>query len=72
MRIDFIREGNSDLELRIEFDDNLFLQIQQELEHGGRSTPTFHYALYRSDGEICSKVSNTVAIRPANYKSTKQ
>lgn len=72
MRIDFIREGNSDLELRFEFDDNLFLQIQQELKRGGRSTPTFHYALYRSDGEICSKVTNTVAIRSANYKSTKQ
>jgi acyl-coenzyme A thioesterase PaaI-like protein len=72
MHINFIREGNSDLELRFEFDDNLFLQIQHELEHSGRSTPTFHYALYRNDGEICSKVTNTVAIRPANYKSTNQ
>ncbi|WP_455366676.1 PaaI family thioesterase [Kaarinaea lacus] len=71
MHIDFIREGNSDLELRFEFDDNLFQQIQQELEQTGRSTPTFHYAFYRSDGKICSKVTNTVAIRPANFRSKK-
>ena len=71
MSIDFVREGNSDLELRFEFDDNLYQTIKKELEQTGRSTPTFKYALYRSDGEICSKVINTVAIRPANYKSTK-
>ncbi|MGD8642086.1 MAG: DUF4442 domain-containing protein [Gammaproteobacteria bacterium] len=69
MTIDFIREGNSDLELRFEFDDNLHRQIKEELEQTRRSTPTFEYALYRSDGEICSKVSNTVAIRPADYKT---
>ena len=72
MYIDFIREGNSDLELRFEFDDNVFQQIRQELEQSGRSTPTFHYVLYRSDGEICSKVANTVAIRPANYQQSKK
>jgi acyl-coenzyme A thioesterase PaaI-like protein len=72
MTIDFVREGNSDLELRFEFDDNLYGKIKEELEQTGRSTPTFKYALYRSDGEICSKVTNTVAIRPANYKSQKQ
>jgi acyl-coenzyme A thioesterase PaaI-like protein len=71
MTIDFVREGNSDLELRFEFDDNLYRQIKEELEQTGRSTPTFEYALYRSDGEICSKVTNTVAIRPANFKSQK-
>ncbi|KPJ94369.1 MAG: hypothetical protein AMJ55_06515 [Gammaproteobacteria bacterium SG8_15] len=71
MHIDFIREGNSDLELRFEFDDNLFQEIKRELEQKGRSTPTFHYSFYRSDGEICSNVTNKVAIRPPNYKSKK-
>ena len=67
MQIDFIREGSSDLELRFEFDDNVFQQIEQDLESNGRSTPTFHYAFYRSDGKICSKIINKVAIRPAGY-----
>jgi len=74
MHIDFIREGNSDLELRFKFDDNVFQQIEQDLEKNDRSTPTFHYAYYRSDGKICSNITNTVAIRPAGYaiKSNKQ
>ncbi|MCI0506479.1 MAG: PaaI family thioesterase [Gammaproteobacteria bacterium] len=69
MSIDFVREGKSDLELRFEFEETLFQKIRRELEQTGRSTPTFEYALYRSDGEICTKVTNTVAIRPAHYKS---
>ncbi|HEY5601776.1 MAG TPA: PaaI family thioesterase [Gammaproteobacteria bacterium] len=72
MSIDFVREGNSDLELRFEVDEALFQKIKQELEQTGRSTPSFEYALYRSDGEICTKVTNTVAIRPADYKSEKK
>ena len=71
MTVDFIREGNSDLELRFEFDDHLYQQIKQDLTQTGRSNPTFEYGLYRSDGEICTKVSNTVAIRPANYTTKK-
>lgn len=71
MNIDFVRPGDSDLELRFEFDEQQYQEIKQELEQSGRSTPTFEYALYRGDGEICSKVINTVAIRPANYLSKK-
>ncbi|WP_455200464.1 PaaI family thioesterase [Kaarinaea lacus] len=67
MTINFMREGNSDLELRFEFDNNLFQVIKEELQEKGRSTPIFEYALYRDDGEICSKIKNTVAIRPKNY-----
>ena len=69
MYIDFVRAGNSDLELRFEFDDSLYHKIKQELEQTGRSNPVFEYGLYRSDGKICSKITNTVAIRPANYRS---
>lgn len=71
MTIDFVREGNSDLELRFEFDDKLYHQIKAELQDKGRSTPIFEYALYRDDGEICSKIKNTVAIRPKNYQTRK-
>ena len=69
MKIDFIRAGNTDLELRFEFDEMLYQKIAQELRDSGRSTPTFEYALYRADGEVCANVTNTVAIRPANYKA---
>lgn len=68
MTIDFIREGNSDLELRFEFDEQIYQQIKQELENSGRSNPVFEYAFYRNDGKISSKIINTVAIRSANYK----
>ena len=71
MTIDFIREGNSDLELRFEFDDMLYHDIKAELQEKGRSTPVFEYALHRADGEICSKIKNTVAIRPKNYQTNK-
>jgi len=71
MTIDFIREGNSDLELQFEFDESLYQTIKDELQQKGRSTPTFEYALFRDDGEICSKIKNTVAIRPKNYQTGK-
>lgn len=67
MNIDFVKPGNSDLELRFDFDEALYQEISKELEEGGRSTPTFKYAFYRADGVVCAKVSNTVAIRPDNY-----
>ncbi|WP_455208771.1 PaaI family thioesterase, partial [Kaarinaea lacus] len=35
MRIDFVRAGNSDLELRFEFDENLYHKIKRELEQRG-------------------------------------
>jgi len=71
MTIDFVREGNSDLELRFEFDEKLYQEIKGELQQKGRSTPIFEYALYRDDGKICSKIKNTVAIRPKNYQTEK-
>ena len=71
MTIDFVREGNSDLELRFEFDEKLYQEIKGELQQKGRSTPMFEYALYRDDGKICSKIKNTVAIRPKNYQTEK-
>ena len=67
MAIDFVIPGNSDLELRFEFDESKYQSIKNELDIEGRSTPTFEYAYYRADGRMCAKIVNTVAIRPDNY-----
>lgn len=67
MSIDFVAEGNSDLELRFEFDAATDRKIREELASRGRSTPQFEYAFYRQDGVLCSRVTNTVAIRPKGY-----
>jgi len=65
--LDFIKPGDTDLELRFEFDPALDARIREELAARGRSTPTFEYALYRQDGVCCTRVVNTVAIRPEGY-----
>lgn len=67
MSIDFVAEGASDLELRFEFDPVLDQQIREELATRGRSTPQFEYGFYRQDGVLCTRVKNTVAIRPKGY-----
>ena len=67
MSIDFIAVGNSDLELRFEFDVAIETKIRDDLAARGRSTPSFEYAFFRGDGEKCSMVMNTVAIRPEGY-----
>ena len=67
MHIDFVQPGNTDLELRFEFDEALNQEIVKQLEESGRSTPTFHYSFYRTDGVVCANVTNTVAIRPYDY-----
>lgn len=66
--IDFMHEGSSDLELRFEMPAETEAQIRRDLEVKGRSTPSFEYGFYRKDGVQCSKVVNTVAIRPRGYQ----
>lgn len=66
--IDFQHEGNSDLELRFEFSAEVEQQIRDDLSKKGRSTPTFEYGFYRKDGVRCSKIVNSVAIRPKGYQ----
>ena len=66
--IDFHHEGNSDLELRFEFSPEMENQIKEDLAKKGRSTPIFEYGFYRKDGVRCSKIVNTVAIRPKGYQ----
>jgi len=69
MTIDFRAIGDSDLELRFDFDPALETRIRQELSDHGRSDPVFEFGFYRADGELCTHVTNTVAIRPKGYKS---
>lgn len=68
LSIDFKLAGNSDLELRFDMSEEQRLLIQAELQAHGRSTPTFEYGLYRSDGQCCSVIHCTVAIRQEGYK----
>lgn len=68
MSIDFVAAGNSDLELRFEFDLAIEAKIRDDLAARGRSTPVFEYGFYRQDGNCCSRIANTVAIRPEGYK----
>ncbi len=67
LELDFRKVGNSDLELRFEFDAAQAERIAAELRERGRSTPTFEYAFYRADGELCTRVQSSVAIRSEGY-----
>ena len=67
LHLEFDHPGDTALELRFEFDDALRARIEMELDRKQRSTPTFEYGLYRSDGVCCTRVSCRVAIRPAGY-----
>ena len=67
LEIDFIREGSTDLELRFEFSARQAQQIRRELEESGRSNPCFEMSYHLNDGTLCSKIRNTVAIRPKGY-----
>lgn len=69
MFIDFIYPGDSDLELRFDMSAEIEQIIVQDLKDKGRSTVTFTYGLYREDGVMCSRVENTVAIRPLGYQA---
>lgn len=67
--IDFRATGDSDLELRFDFAPELEARIRAELREKGRSTPEFEFGFYRTDGMLCTVITNTVAIRPKGYRS---
>ncbi len=67
LSVDFDLPGNSSLELRFEFDEQIKAQIREDLQRDGRSNPWFEYGLYREDGQRCTRVRCRVAIRPAGY-----
>ncbi len=72
LRLDFRHEGRTHLELRFAFDSGLAEHIEGELKTKGRSTPTFHFGFYDSDGTLCTHVENTVAIRQKGYKKPRK
>ena len=67
LKIDFVRAGTTDLELRFNFPQELEPIIEKELKEKNRSTPTFKYAYYLNDGKLCASVKCTVALRPKGY-----
>jgi acyl-coenzyme A thioesterase PaaI-like protein len=68
MTISFDHGGNSDLEMRFSLTAEQEQDIRIELQRDGRSTPTFEYGYFRSDGVCCTVIRNTVAIRPHGYR----
>ena len=64
LQLAFLRPGNSDLELRFDFDPAQKQVIAQQLKEKGKADPLFELAYYRQDGKICTQIKNTVAIRP--------
>jgi acyl-coenzyme A thioesterase PaaI-like protein len=68
MSISFDHGGSSDLEMRFSLTPEQEAGIRLELEHDGRSTPSFEYGYFRKDGVRCTLVRNTVAIRPRGYE----
>jgi len=69
MSIDFQSAGNTDLELRFEMTPEQEAAIRERLAERGRATPRFEYGFYRSDGQLCSRITNAVAIRPRGYRA---
>jgi acyl-coenzyme A thioesterase PaaI-like protein len=67
LHLDFEHPGDSDLELRFDFDPARYEAIRDELQARGRSTPEFEYGLYRADGRRCTLIHCRVAIRPRGY-----
>ena len=67
MNIEFEHGGSTDLELRFELPPEQEARIRAELDAQGRSTPAFDYGYHLADGTRCTRVLNTVAIRPRGY-----
>jgi len=67
LEIDFIRVGNSSLVLHFDFGTQTEQDIRQALEAHDRATPCFEMTYVREDGQVCTRIKNTVAIRPRGY-----
>jgi len=67
LSLDFIRVGHSSLVLEFDFPPELEARIREELDRHGRADPCFSMVYRRADGEVCTRIENTVAIRPADH-----
>jgi acyl-coenzyme A thioesterase PaaI-like protein len=72
MSVAFDKPGSTDLELRFEMRPEQEAAIRAELQANGRATPSFDYGFYLTDGSLCTRISNTVAIRPRGYVKSKE
>jgi acyl-coenzyme A thioesterase PaaI-like protein len=70
LTLDFARESRTDMELRFVFERATEDNIRDQLRERGRSTPTFEYAFFDTDGQACATVRCRVAIRSADYQPT--
>jgi len=68
LTLDFLSGGSTNLELRFDFQKEQEEAIRRELEERGRATPVFEYGYYRTEGIQCTRILNTVAIRPKGYR----
>lgn len=68
MKLDFRREGRTDLTLRFDFESGQRDAIAIRLADRGRADPVFEYGFYDRNDTLCVLVENTVAIRPADYR----
>jgi len=69
LNIDFKYEGRTDLELRFVMSPEQEVQIREELQTKGRSTPSFEYGYYLEDGTLCTHITARIAIRAKGYKA---
>ncbi len=67
--IEFLRVGNSDLILHLDISEAMKDRIRRELDEKGSATPCFDITYTRADGKVCTRIRNTVAIRPEGYVS---
>jgi len=72
LHVDFDRVGNSDLELCFSFPQETHTAIEAALLKDGRATPCFDMHFLRADGKVCTRIRNTVAIRPLGYIGPKE
>jgi len=63
LELDFVRVGNSDLLLEFDVSDQQLHEIRCEVAETGRATPCFDMRYRRVDGQVCTYIRNTVAIR---------
>jgi acyl-coenzyme A thioesterase PaaI-like protein len=66
LTLDFEAPGTGDLELRFVLVPTAEEDIRVRLAAGGRARPRFGYGFYREDGVCCTRVTNTVDLRPAS------
>lgn len=72
LTVDFQKAATTDLELRFDFPADKEDEIRAQLKANHRSTPTFEYGLYNTDGELCTQIKCVVAIREKGYLSKKR